>query len=146
MNDYIPTAIAIQHSFGHRANQTPSGSSYASHSPEIDSQESLQSDDTSMSIDVHIQDSHFNRGESRQINEPASQRFEAFVGDNFGELAPSFTQEGQERGSIQSSLSQSGEHNLRSEVDLGSRSTIDIERQFINLGSEDMDYLRAKGL
>ncbi|KAH8810614.1 fungal-specific transcription factor domain-containing protein [Xylogone sp. PMI_703] len=81
-----------------------------------------------------------------QVNEPASERFEAFVGDSFGAFTPNFV--GSQRGSRHESAflpDQSGEFPTRLDVDLSSRSTIDIERQFINLDSEDMDYLRAKG-
>lgn len=98
-----------------------------------------------MAIDIVTQDSHFNWEDSRQINKPASERFEAFVGDNFGELAPNFTQEDQNYTSIHPPISESRQHILRSEVDMSARSTLNIERQFINLDSEDMDYLRAKG-
>lgn len=89
-------------------------------------------------------------------------RFEAYVEDTLGSYAPSF-QNGRQTQRLplakqhtdgihvscptESSSARSGGagHLYPLEVNMASRSTIDLEHQVVRLDSADMDYLKAKG-
>jgi hypothetical protein len=147
LQDDMSRLAALQSSLGEHDDRTPPVSSYEYAYQPLgfdERPESLPTEDSSMTIEIDSHSTDLNQ-DSQQRTEPASERFEAFVGDNFGEFAPRFAQQEGRKNSSISSPFPSSESQPRFEVDLGSRSTIDIERQFINLDSEDMDYLRAKG-
>ncbi|RFU26064.1 hypothetical protein B7463_g10281, partial [Scytalidium lignicola] len=142
--DYVPTTIALQPFSGEPVNYVHPDGNFAFHPPEVMNLEPFGFEDSGMSTSTTGSPSVVRT--APPANEPASERFEAFVGDSFGAFTPNFVNnQRNSRSNTALPQDQSGEFPARLDVDLGSRSTIDIERQFINLDSEDMDYLRAKG-
>lgn len=77
-------------------------------------------------------------------------RFEAYIEDNLGSYAPSFQGRNSGRSSDHGSHSVFELHDLadpirRLEVEMGTRTTLDLELQVTNLDSADMEYLKSKG-
>lgn len=79
-------------------------------------------------------------------------RFESYINDNMRSYAPIFSALHEDRGTpaaahddLASQESIAGRDGMRVVVDLGSRSTIDLEHQVNRLDAADMEYLRAKG-
>lgn len=79
-------------------------------------------------------------------------RFEEYIKDNMRSYAPIFhkTQASQASSAITQDTPVSQDSftdgsSIRMAVDLGSRSTIDLEQQVNRLDAADMDYLKAKG-
>lgn len=82
--------------------------------------------------------------------QPTIDRFENYIEDNLGSYAPSFRGDRSNRSSDHGSHSIFDLHDLADpirslEVEMGTRSTLDIEEQVTNLDSADMEYLRSKG-
>lgn len=89
------------------------------------------------------------RSKSAEVVHPPMERFQAYVEDNLGSFAPSFRGPQDDTGPLHTNASES--HNgmsasrRRWDVDMSSRSTLDLELQIANVDSSDMEYLRAKG-
>ncbi|KAF2095552.1 hypothetical protein NA57DRAFT_44441, partial [Rhizodiscina lignyota] len=79
-------------------------------------------------------------------------RFQSYIEDSLGSYAPRFRAENsllEPHNHFDVATGPQGlpfeDSHYPIEIDMGSRSTIDLEQQVTNLDSADMDYLRAKG-
>ncbi len=141
---YIPNNLGSAHSSGTVSAYGPPDDGYG-FPGEVEGLP-YEMDESNVSESPDFISSMSHQPSDRRVVNPNSQRFEAFVEDHLGSFAPTFMSHRPSQPEEPFSLGDpSSDVPIRFDVDLGTRSTLDIERQFINLDSEDMDYLRAKG-